>query len=142
MKIYKTQQEVEADIKDGLLKVNDDIKIECNININASIMCRDLDCGYLYCQNLDCWDLDCMDLNCGDLNCMDLNCMDLDCKDLNCMDLNCRDLHCGDLSYYAVAFAYESFKCKSIEGRRNNSKHFCLDSEVIITGEENENNTI
>ena len=130
MKIYKTQQELEADIKDGLLKVDDDVKIECNININASIICWNLDCGYLYCQNLDCWDLDCMDLDCGDLNCGDLNCMDL-----NCGDLNCKDLNCGDLSYYAIAVAYYKFKCKSVVGRRNNSKHFCLDSEVIITGE-------
>ena len=99
MRIYKTQQEVESDIKDGLLKVDDDVKIECNINIKAHIICRNL------------------------------NCRNLDCRDLNCMDLDCRNL-----SYYAVAFAYESFKCKSIEGRRNNSKHFCLDSEVIITG--------
>ena len=112
MKIYKTQQELEADIKDGLLKVDDDVKIECNININASIIC---------------WNLDCMNLNCGNLDCRDLNCMDLDCR---------------NLSYYAVAFAYESFKCKSIEGRRNNSKHFCLDSEVKITGGQvNENCT-
>ena len=129
MRIYKTQQEVESDIKDGLLRVNDNVKIECNISINASIICWDLDCG-----DLDCWDLDCGDLNCGDLNCMDLNCMDLDCKDLNCMDLNCRDLNCMDLSYYAIAVAYYKFKCKSVVGRRNNSKHFCLDSEVIITG--------
>ena len=104
MKIYKTQAEVESDIKDGLLKVNDDIKIECNININASIIC----------WNLYCWDLD--------------------CGNLNCEDLNCRDLNCEDLSYYAIAVAYYKFKCKSVVGRRNNSKHFCLDSEVIITG--------
>ena len=113
MRIYKTQQEVESDIKDRILEVHDDVKIECNININASIMCRDLDCM--------------------DLNCWDLNCMDLDCRNLNCWDLDCMDLNCRDLSYYAVAFAYESFKCKSIVGRRNNSKHFCLDSEVKIT---------
>ena len=125
MKIYKTQQEVESDIKDGLLKVDDDVKIECNININASIICR----------NLYCWDLDCGDLNCGDLDCGNLNCEDLKCMDLHCGDLNCGDLECMDLSYYAIAVAYYKFKCKSIVGRRNNSKHFCLDSEVKITGE-------
>ena len=114
MRIYKTQAEVEADIKDGLLRVNDDVKIECNISINASIIC----------WNLDCMDLDCKDLNCGNLN----------CEDLNCEDLNCRDLNCWDLSYYAIAVAYYKFKCKSVVGRRNNSKHFCLDSEVKITG--------
>jgi len=139
MRIYKTQQEVESDIKDGLLKVDDDVKIECNININASIICWNLDCMNLNCGNLDCRDLNCGNLNCGDLNCGNLNCWNLDCRDLNCRNLDCRDLNCMDLdcrnlSYYAVAFAYESFKCKSIEGRRNNSKHFCLDSEVKITG--------
>ena len=125
MKIYKTQAEVEADIKDGLLKVNDDVKIECNISINASIICRDLYC----------WDLDCGNLNCGDLDCGNLNCEDLKCMDLHCGDLNCGDLECMDLSYYAIAVAYYKFKCKSVVGRRINSKHFCLDSEVIITGE-------
>ena len=115
MKIYKTQAEVESDIKDGLLKVDDDVKIECNININASIIC---------------WNLDCMDLDCRDLNCMDL-----DCRELNCRDLNCGNLDCRDLSYYAIAVAYYKFKCKSVVGRRINSKHFCLDSEVKITGE-------
>jgi len=125
MKIYKTQQELEADIKDGLLRVDDNVKIECNININASIICWNLDCMNLNCGNLNCWNL-----NCWNLDCRDLNCRNLDCRDLNCMDL-----HCRNLSYYAVAFAYESFKCKSVVGRRNNSKHFCLDSEVIITGE-------
>ena len=124
MKIYKTQQELEADIKDGLLKVDDDVKIECNININASIICR----------NLYCWDLDCGNLNCGNLDCMDLDCGDLNCGNLECMDLNCGDLDCMDLSYYAIAVAYYKFKCKSVVGRRNNSKHFCLDSEVKITG--------
>jgi hypothetical protein len=125
MKIYKTQAEVESDIKDRILRVNDNVKIECNISINAIIICRNLNC-----RNLNCWDFNCRNLNCWNLNCMDLNCKDLDCRDLNCENLNCRNL-----SYYAVAFAYESFKCKSVKGRRNNSKHFCLDSEVKIKGD-------
>jgi hypothetical protein len=115
MKIYNTQSEVEADIKDGVLKIDDDVKIECDVNIRASIIC----------QNLNCWDLNCEDLDCGDLN----------CQNLNCWDLNCQNLDCGDLDYYAIAVAYYKSKCESVKGRRSNSKHFCLDSEVIITGD-------
>jgi len=38
----------------------------------------------------------------------------------------------GDITYHAVAVAYERFCCSSIRGRRNNSRHFCLDREVEI----------
>jgi hypothetical protein len=74
------------------------------------------------------------DLNCRDLNCRDLNCRNLNCRNLDCWDLKCWDLNCLDLDFYAVAFSYNSFKCKSVKGRRENSKYFCLDKEVEVTG--------
>jgi hypothetical protein len=37
MKIYKKQEEVEKDIKDGMLIINEDVKFECNISLEASI---------------------------------------------------------------------------------------------------------
>ena len=61
------------------------------------------------------WNLNCWNLNCGDLNCEDLNCWNLNCKDLN---------------FYAVAVAYNSFKCKSWKARRNNYIIKCLDGEI------------
>ena len=126
MKIYKTQAEVEADVKDRVLKIDDDVTFDCDINIKVHIICKDLIC----------WDLDCRNFNCRDLHCGDLICWDLHCLDIDCADLNCQDLHCRDLNYHAVAFAYKTFKCKSVKGRRKNSKHFCLDSDIIITGKQ------
>ena len=38
MKIYKTQSEVEADIKNGVLAISGDVKFECQISIDASII--------------------------------------------------------------------------------------------------------
>jgi len=74
------------------------------------------------------------DLNCGDLTCGDLNCWDLNCWDLNCRDLTCWDLNCGDLNFYAVAIAYNSFKCKSWKARRDNYVIKSLDGEIEVTG--------
>ena len=37
MKEYKNMKEVEADIKNGVLAIDDDVKFECSISINASI---------------------------------------------------------------------------------------------------------
>jgi len=38
MKIYKTQEEVTADIKDGVLAIKGDVRFECDISIRASIV--------------------------------------------------------------------------------------------------------
>ncbi len=37
-KIYKTQQEVEKDIKNGVLTIEGDVKFECSINIPTSLI--------------------------------------------------------------------------------------------------------
>ena len=55
---------------------------------------------------------------------------------LNCLDLNCWDLDCWDLSFYAIAIAYNSFKCKSFKAIRENHIIKCLDGKVIVNGKE------
>jgi hypothetical protein len=137
---------------------NDNLKVEGNIiceggtfnlEVFGDLKCWNLKCWDLKCWNLKCWNLNCGNLDCGDLNCGNLDCKNLDCWDLNCLnldywDLNCGnlkcwnldcwDLNCLNLNFSAVAFSYKSFKCKSVIGRRTNSKYFCLDREVEITG--------
>ena len=94
MKIYKTQAEIEADIVDGVLTVNEDVKFECSFSINASLKIEgDIDAG----------------------------------------DIDARNINALGISFWAVCFAYNSFKCKSIAGRRDNAKYFCLDKEVEIS---------
>ena len=61
----------------------------------------------------------------------DLDCYDLDCGNLDCGNLDCK----GDVFYYAVAFAYNNIKCKSIKGRWKNARHFVLDGKIEISGE-------
>jgi len=104
---------------------NGDLKVEGNIlgkngNIFNLIVNGDLDCGNLTCKNL----------NCGDLNCRDLDCWNLNCRNLNCRDLICMNLNCNDLNFYAIAIAYNSFKCKSWKARRKKFIIKCLDSKI------------
>ena len=80
--------------------------------------------------DLNCRDLNCEDLNCDDLNCEDLNCENLDCLNLNCENLDCFNLNCRDLTFYAVAIAYKSFKCKTWKARRENHVIKCLDGKI------------
>jgi hypothetical protein len=57
MKIYKTQQEVESDIKDGVLYIEDDVIFECSISINAFIYARDINAGDIKAGDIKAWDI-------------------------------------------------------------------------------------
>ena len=136
MKIYKTQEEVNADIKDGVLVIKGDVRFECDISIKASIVVTD---GDLNCRDIDCWDLKCLNLKCLNLTCWNIKCLNLTCFDLNCRDINCWDLDCRDLSYHALCLAYQSIKCTSYKARREvHQEPICLDGELTIVKKEDD----
>ena len=103
MKIYKTQKQIEADVKDGALVVNDDVKFEVSFKIEASLRIA----GNISAGNISAWDI-------------------------SAWDISARNISARNISFYAVCFAYVKFICKSITGKRDNSKFFCLDSEVVV----------
>ena len=57
-------------------------------------------------------------------------------NDIHAHAINAIDIKANNISYYGVCFAYNSIKCKSIEGRRHNSKHFVLDGELEVEEDE------
>ena len=54
MKIYKTQKEVEKDIKDGVLAIKGDVKFECSILIEAKII---ITAGNINARDITAWDI-------------------------------------------------------------------------------------
>lgn len=50
--------------------------------------------------------------------------------DIDAWDIKARNIKAGNINFYAICFAYETFKCKTIHGHRENSKYFCLDNEI------------
>ena len=59
MKIYKTQKEVEKDIKNGMLVVNESVEFKCSINIDASLKIA---------GDIKAWDINAKDINARDIN--------------------------------------------------------------------------
>ena len=57
-------------------------------------------------------------------------------NDIHAHSINAIDIKADDISYYALCFAYNSIKCKSITGRRKNAKHFVLDGELVVEEDE------
>jgi len=149
MKIYKTQSEVEADIKDEVLVVQGDVKFECSISIGASIkvVAGDINAG-----DIDAWDIDAGDINAwnidaGDINARDINAWNIDAGDINAWnidagDINARDINAGDILYHAFCSAYNSIKCLSIKAKREvHSKLVCLNGSLEIKKPEETENT-
>ena len=109
--IIKKQEELEALIRGGNIIINDNLVIECDINIEAHISA--------------------IDITARDINAWNIKARNIDAFDIKAMKIDARNIF-----YYAVCYAYINIKCKSIKGRRKNSKHFCLDGKIVFKEEE------
>lgn len=94
-----------------------DIKIDFDLNMECDI---------------EAWDIEAFDIKARDIQAFDINAGDINAWDINSGDINARNIKANNISFYAVCFARETFVCNSIKGRRENSKYFCLDSDVVI----------
>ena len=115
MKTYKTQKEVEKDIVDGVLKINEDVTFECNIDIDASINAPTIKANNIKANNI---------------KAHNINAWDINAYNINASKINAHNINALDIKYYAFCIAYETLKVKTIKGRRPNSFHKCLDNEI------------
>ena len=143
MKIYKTQSEVEKDIKNRELFVDGDVKFECSFVIKASIRvtgdikANDIDAGDINARNIDAYDIKASNIKAYDIKAYDINAGDIDANNINAGDIDA-----NNIKYWGVCFAYCSFICNSVEGQRENSKHFCLDDEIEFKEKEDDKTEI
>ena len=91
----------------------------CNINAN-NIKVRDINA-----VNIDAWNINAYNIKAGDII----------TGDISACNIEAGDISANNISYHAVCFAYDSIKCKSIKGRRKNSKHFVLDGKLEVKEE-------
>ena len=90
-----------------------DVKFNFNLKTNANIYVRDIDAS--------------------DIDALDINALDIDA-----WNIDADNIDADNIRYYAVCFAYKNISCKSIKGKRCNSKHFCLDGKIKIKENNNE----
>ena len=97
------------------------VKFNFDLNVNA---------------NIDAHDIIAWAINAHDIYAYDIKVDDIIANDIYANNIHAIVIKAYDISYYAVCFAYNSIKCKSIEGRRHNAKHFVLDG--VLEVEEND----
>jgi len=154
MKIYKTQQEVEEDIKDEVLTIDGDVKFECPISIEASIVidgdinasdinasdinandinAGDINAWNIKARNIDASDINANDINAGDINAWNIKARNIKARNIDAGDINANDINAGDISYHALCLSYNSIECTSIEARREkHQKPICLEGRLKI----------
>ncbi len=123
MKIYKIQQEIEEDIKDGVLTINGDVKFECSFNINASIIAGNIDAGNIYAGNIYAGDIDAGNIIAGNII----------AGNIIAGNIIAGDIDAGNILYHAFCCVYKSIKCLSIKAVRENANPpICLEGELEI----------
>jgi len=110
MRIYKTQEEVEADIVNEVLNCNDeDVTFECDINIDASIInawninardinARNINARDINASDINAWDINARDINAWNINARDINARDINARDINAWNINARDINASDIN--------------------------------------------
>lgn len=131
---------------------NDDIEIVFNLDVQAHI-----DAWYIFALNIDALDIYAYNIYALDIDALDINALDIyagnikagnidayniKAGNIDARDINARNINARDISYYGVCFAYKNIECTSIQGSRENSKHFVLDGEITIKPKERLKKTI
>ena len=119
MKIYKTQNEVERDIKDNVLALDESVEFQCSINIKASLQIEgNINARNINAKDINAWDISAWNINARNINAGDINARDISAGNINAWDINARNINARNILYYAFCVVYNSIKCISIKGRR------------------------
>ena len=63
---------------------------------------------------------------------IDINAYNINANNIKANDIKAYDISADNINYYAVCYAYNNLSCKSIKGKRENCKHFCLNGDIKI----------
>ena len=71
-------------------------------------------------------------INALDIKAFDIKAWNIKALDIKALDIRALNIEANNIEYYAFCIAYRSLVCESIEGRRHNSIHRCLDNDIVI----------
>lgn len=108
----------------------ENIKINFDLITKANIKAGDITAWNIDAGNITARDIDAGNITAQDIKSWNITAWNITARDINAQDIKSWNIDALNISYYAVCFAYDIFKCESVQGRRENAKHFCLDNEI------------
>ena len=103
---------------------------EYGIYINLVVFNFDLNVK----SNIYAWNIYGKSINALNIDAKDIYVCYLNANDIKAHDINTFNINANNINYYAICYAYNNIKCKSIKGRKYNAKYFVLDGHIYIDG--------
>ena len=120
----------------------DTVVFNFDLNVKANIDALDIDAHNIEAYGINAYNINANNINVYNINAIniyvnninadDIKADDIDASDIYAWNIYAFDINAENINYYAVCVAYKNIKCKSIKGRRENSKHFVLDGELEV----------
>ena len=127
----------DADINTYVFKENgeyiDLVIFNFDLNIDANIEVYNIKANNIYANNINA-----NHIKAHNIYALDIKVKNIKANDIAAGDINAWNIDACDISYWAVCFAYNSIKCKSITSKRENHKHFVLDGKLKVLEDEKE----
>ena len=73
-----------------------------------------------------------LDIEVRDIKAWDISASEIYARNINAQDIIAYNIYAQNIIYWALCFAYNNIKCKSIKGTRENHKHLVLDGKIEI----------
>ena len=106
----------------------DGMKIEAR-NISA----HNINAEFINAWNIQAFNISSYDIIAYDIKSQNIvNVYDIVAYDIDAYNIEADNIYAHDISYWAVCLAYRNIKCKSINGRRENARHFTLDGKLMV----------
>jgi len=126
------------------------LKIKENLDVDESIKVdKDIDAENIDAWNIDAWNIDALNINARDIDAWSIDAWSIDAWSIDAVNIDAGNIDADNIdalnidaqevSYYAYCIACHSFTANSVEGRRDNSIHTCLEEDIDYKeGEESE----
>lgn len=88
--------------------------------------------------NINAWNINVLGIVARNINAWDITACGIIAWDITAYSIIAGNITAKNISYDAICGALGNIKCKSIKGRRKNSKHFVLDGGTLEVEEENQ----
>ena len=128
----KSIESYNIDAEDIKAKSIDAIHIDA-IDVDVERLCaQDMHVEFVKAKSIDAHNLCVWDVEAQEIDAIDIQAQKVKAKNIRALNIVVTSIDAKSVSYDAYCIAYEALSCESIKGRRENSVHRCLDSEIVI----------
>jgi hypothetical protein len=119
--------------KTNTIILDEDLEITFDCEIPGSIkVYGDIDAWKIKAYG----DIDARNIDAHNIIAGNIDARNIDAGNINAGNIKAYNIIARNIKYYSFCIAYQSLKCESILGRRQNSFHKCLDQAIEIIKEE------